>query len=75
MSQFAASTDGPATSGRSGCGKFPLVCTEHGAPQRASVLNSSRAVEVSRYVVRAFVQLRGLPAAAKIGLAWGNNGG
>jgi len=32
--------------------------TEHGAIMAASVLNSRRAVEISVYVVRAFVQLR-----------------
>ena len=36
----------------------PFVFTEHGAIMAASVLNSTRAVEVSVYVVRAFVQLR-----------------
>lgn len=37
---------------------MPYVFTEHGAIMAASVLNSSRAVEVSIFVVRAFVQLR-----------------
>src|SRR5574341_452659 len=36
----------------------PFVFTEHGAVMVASVLNSERAVEVSVYVVRAFVKLR-----------------
>lgn len=36
----------------------PWVFTEHGAIMAASVLNSDRAVEMSVYVVRAFVQLR-----------------
>ena len=63
MSQFATSNDGAGASGRGGRSKLPLVFTEHGALQAASVLNSSRAVEVSLYVVRAFVQLRGLLAA------------
>jgi hypothetical protein len=36
----------------------PHVFTEHGAIMAASVLNSPRAVEVSVFVVRAFVQLR-----------------
>ncbi len=36
----------------------PRVFTEHGAIMAASVLNSSRAIEVSVFVVRAFVQLR-----------------
>jgi hypothetical protein len=37
---------------------LPLAFTEHGAIMAASVLNSPRAVEVSVFVVRAFVQLR-----------------
>ena len=42
---------------------MPLAFTEHGAIQAANVLNSSRAVEMGVYVVRAFVQLRGLLAS------------
>ena len=37
---------------------LPNVFTEHGALMAATILNSERAVEVSVYVVRAFVQLR-----------------
>jgi hypothetical protein len=37
---------------------LPHVFTEHGAIMAATILNSSRAVEMSVYVVRAFVQLR-----------------
>jgi ORF6N domain-containing protein len=37
---------------------LPLVFTEHGAIMAAGVLNTPRAVEVSVYVVRAFVKLR-----------------
>lgn len=36
----------------------PWAFTEHGAIMAASVLNSPRAVEMSVYVVRAFVRLR-----------------
>jgi hypothetical protein len=43
----------------------PYAFTEHGALMAASVLNSERAVEVSLYVVRAFVQLRETLAANK----------
>jgi hypothetical protein len=46
------------TSSWGGRRKLPLVFTEHGAIMAASVLNSDRAVEMSVYVVRAFVQLR-----------------
>lgn len=45
-----------------GRGKYrkyrPYAFTEHGAIMAAMVLNSARAVEMSVYVVRAFVQLR-----------------
>jgi hypothetical protein len=36
----------------------PLAFTEHGALMAATVLNSSRAIQASLYVVRAFVRLR-----------------
>jgi hypothetical protein len=39
---------------------LPLVFTEHGAIMAATILSSPRAVEMSVYVVRAFVQLREL---------------
>jgi hypothetical protein len=38
----------------------PLAFTEHGAIMAASVLNSPQAVQMSVFVVRAFVRLRGL---------------
>jgi hypothetical protein len=41
----------------------PFAFTEHGAIMAATVLNSPRAVEMSVYVVRAFVQLRELLAS------------
>jgi len=47
---------------------LPYAFTEHGAIMAASVLNTPRAVEVSVYVVRAFVKLRELLATNK-GLA------
>jgi hypothetical protein len=37
---------------------LPYAFTEHGAVMLASVLNSKKAVQVSVYVVRAFVKLR-----------------
>lgn len=43
----------------------PRVFTEHGAIMAASILNSPTAVEVSVYVVRAFVKLRELVLAHK----------
>jgi len=45
--------------------KLPYAFTEHGAVMAASVLNSKRAVEVSIYVVRAFIKLRQLLATHK----------
>lgn len=39
---------------------LPYAFTEHGAIMAATILNSPRAIEVSVYVVRAFVQLREL---------------
>ena len=47
-----------ATSSWGGRRKLPLAFTEHGAIMAATVLSSPRAVEVSVYVVRAFVRLR-----------------
>jgi hypothetical protein len=41
-----------------------LAFTEHGAVIAATVLNSPRAVEMSVYVVRAFVRLRALLASS-----------
>jgi hypothetical protein len=41
----------------------PFAFTEHGAIMAATILNSERAVEMSLYVVRAFVQLRELLAS------------
>jgi phage regulator Rha-like protein len=43
----------------------PSAFTEHGAIMAAMILNSARAVEMSVYVVRAFVQLRELLASNK----------
>jgi len=40
----------------------PYAFTEHGAVMLASVLRSRRAVEVSVFVVRAFVRMRGMLA-------------
>ncbi len=42
---------------------LPKAFTEHGALMAASVLNSPRAVEISVYIVRAFVKLRELLAS------------
>lgn len=44
---------------------LPRAFTEHGAIQAANILNSPRAVEMSVYVVRAFVKLREVLASNK----------
>lgn len=44
--------------GRGGRRKPPRVFTEHGALMAASVLNSDRAIAMSVYVIRAFVEVR-----------------
>jgi hypothetical protein len=51
--------------GRGGRHYAPYVFTEHGAIMAASVLNSPRAVEMSIYVVRAFVHQRETLASHK----------
>ncbi len=59
-------TSQTVTSSWGGRRKLPLVFTEHGAIRAASVLNSERAVQMSVYVVRAFVQLRQLMVDHKV---------
>lgn len=54
-----------ATSSWGGRRKLPLAFTEHGAIMAATVLKSPRAVEVSVYVVRAFIRLRELIVSNK----------
>jgi hypothetical protein len=51
--QFATSNKG-----RGGRRYPPFAFTEHGAIMAATVLNSERAVQMSVFVVRAFVRLR-----------------
>lgn len=46
------------TSKRGGRRTLPYAFTEHGALMAASILNSERAVSMSVFVVRAFVQMR-----------------
>ncbi|MGQ0509448.1 MAG: ORF6N domain-containing protein [Betaproteobacteria bacterium] len=47
-----------ATSSWGGRRKPPLAFTEHGAVMAANVVNTRKAIEMSIFVVRAFVQLR-----------------
>jgi hypothetical protein len=44
---------------------LPYAFTEHGATMAAGVLNTSRAIEVSVFIVRAFVNLRQMVAGHK----------
>ena len=62
--EFAALRSQSATSnaGRGGRRYAPRVFTEHGALMAAMILSSPRAIEISAYVVRAFVRLRELAA-------------
>ena len=57
-SQLATSND--QSPGRGGRRYAPRVFAEHGALMAATIHNSPRAVEISIYVVRAFVRLREL---------------
>ena len=63
MSQIATSKEG--TYGRGGTRKLPFAFTEHGALMAANVLRSRRAIQVSVFVVRAFVRMRETLAAHK----------
>ena len=60
-----ATSNAPATQGRGGRRYLPYAFTEHGAIMAATILNSARAVEMSVYVVRAFVKLREVLASNK----------
>jgi phage regulator Rha-like protein len=59
-SQIATSKEG-----RGGRRYLPFAFTEHGAIMLAAVLNTPRAIEVSVFVVRAFVRLREILATHK----------
>jgi phage regulator Rha-like protein len=60
-SQFVTSK-----AGRGGRRYAPYAFTEHGAIMAATVLNSERAVEMSVFVVRAFVRLREMLATNRL---------
>jgi hypothetical protein len=59
-------TSNSISPGRGGRRYLPYVFTEHGAIMAATVLNSPRAIEMSVYVVRAFVQLRELLSSNRV---------
>ena len=48
-----------------GLRKVPYAFTEHGAYMAGNVLNSPRAIDVSMFIVRAFIQMRDLLATHK----------
>jgi hypothetical protein len=54
-----------ATASKRNVRYLPNAFTEHGVIMAASVLNSQRAVDVSVYVVRAFIRLRQMLALNK----------
>lgn len=56
--EFLRSQIATSNSGRGGRRYPPYAFTEYGAIMAATVLNSERAVEMSVFVVRAFVRLR-----------------
>ena len=61
-SQIVTSSDG-----HGGRRYLPYAFTEHGAIMAATVLNSERAIQMSIFVVRAFVRMReGLAAGQQI---------
>jgi len=56
MLQFATSSSPRQSHG--GTRKLPRAFTEHGAIMAATILNSPRAIQMSVFVVRAFVRFR-----------------
>jgi methyl-accepting chemotaxis protein len=64
-SQIAISIGEMQQVGRGGRRYLPHAFTEHGAIMAATILNTPRAIEVSVFVVRAFVRLREMVAANK----------
>jgi len=56
--QDLRSQDATSSSAHGGRRYLPHAFTEHGAIMAATVLNSKRAIEMSVFVVRAFVQMR-----------------
>ena len=56
---------GTSNEGRGGRRYLPHVFTEHGVAMLSSVLNNSRAVQMSILIIRAFVRMRELVASHK----------
>ncbi|MHC4216468.1 MAG: ORF6N domain-containing protein [Planctomycetota bacterium] len=55
---FLRCQNGISKKGRGGRRYLPYAFTEHGAVMAANVIRSERAIQISVYVVRAFVELR-----------------
>jgi len=51
--------------GRGGRRTLPYAFTEHGAVMAANILNSERAVQMSIFIVRAFIKMRQTFAASR----------
>jgi len=60
------SQNATSSSRHGGRRKLPFVFTEHGAIMAANVLQSERAVQMSVFVVRAFIKMRETLAANKV---------
>ncbi|MCX6150953.1 MAG: ORF6N domain-containing protein [Ignavibacteriales bacterium] len=52
--------------GRGGRRTFPYAFTEHGTIMAANVLNSHRAIQMSLFIVRAFIKMRQTFSASKV---------
>jgi phage regulator Rha-like protein len=65
--EFASlrSQNASSKTGRGGRRSYPLVFTEHGALMAATVLKSDQAVQMSLYLIKAFVQMRDEMLASK----------
>lgn len=63
--RLQSATSSGKAGGHGGRRYAPLVFTEHGAIMASMVLNSERATALSVYVVRAFVELRGVVSSNK----------
>ena len=57
-SQIVTASDAGSSRGRGGRRYLPYAFTEHGAIMAAMVLNSSQAIQMSVFVVRAFLKMR-----------------
>ena len=69
-SQIVIASDTPirsknATASKRNIRFTPFAFTEHGAIMAANVLNSKRAVQMSVFVVRAFIRMRGMLGDSK----------